>query len=244
MLEYWYKERRTLVDFRRGPLGPHFDGFAAYLKEKQYAPTAAHHILSRSCLFNDFLVERGVSDCREVCESVADSFLDHYLADFRTTSLYKTTRAQCLAALKRLLSYLRQIDAIRPREMKAIPVAYRWMLDPYLRYLQEDRHLDETTIQRKRVMTCAFLDGLGSLVEPSSMKKLRVDAIEQYLLKHLKDRPENRRSLTSALRGFLRFCAERRYTGNDLSGVIPSVPSYRYASLPRGMDDSALQAHA
>jgi len=27
-LEYWFKERRTFIDFRRGPLGPHFDGFA------------------------------------------------------------------------------------------------------------------------------------------------------------------------------------------------------------------------
>ena len=36
MLEYWYKERRTLVDFRRGPLGPYFDGFAARLKERGY----------------------------------------------------------------------------------------------------------------------------------------------------------------------------------------------------------------
>jgi len=32
MLEFWYKEKRTLVDFRRGPLSPYFDGFAAYLK--------------------------------------------------------------------------------------------------------------------------------------------------------------------------------------------------------------------
>ena len=28
MLEFWYKEKRTLVDFRRGPLGPYFDGMA------------------------------------------------------------------------------------------------------------------------------------------------------------------------------------------------------------------------
>jgi hypothetical protein len=37
MLEYRYKEKRTLVDFRRGPLGPHFNGFAAYLKAKGYS---------------------------------------------------------------------------------------------------------------------------------------------------------------------------------------------------------------
>lgn len=37
MLEFWYKEKRSLVDFRRGPLGPHFDGFAAHLKARDYA---------------------------------------------------------------------------------------------------------------------------------------------------------------------------------------------------------------
>ena len=38
MLEHYYKERRSLVDFRRGPLGPYFDGFAAYLDTRVCAP--------------------------------------------------------------------------------------------------------------------------------------------------------------------------------------------------------------
>jgi hypothetical protein len=41
-LEYWFKERRTLNDFRRGPLGPHFDGFAAYLKARSLAGTEVY----------------------------------------------------------------------------------------------------------------------------------------------------------------------------------------------------------
>jgi len=45
MLEYWYKDRRTLVDFRRGPLGPYFDGFAALLKRRGYARHGAQSSL-------------------------------------------------------------------------------------------------------------------------------------------------------------------------------------------------------
>jgi len=59
MLEYWFKERRTLVDFRRGPLGPHLDGFAAYLKEKGYSHSVGRDILAKSCLFNQFLIDKG-----------------------------------------------------------------------------------------------------------------------------------------------------------------------------------------
>jgi hypothetical protein len=33
-LEYWFKERRTFIDFRPGPLGSYVDGFAASLKAK------------------------------------------------------------------------------------------------------------------------------------------------------------------------------------------------------------------
>jgi hypothetical protein len=36
-LEYWFKERRTLIDFRHGPLESYVDGFAAYLKAKGYS---------------------------------------------------------------------------------------------------------------------------------------------------------------------------------------------------------------
>lgn len=40
MLEFWYKDKRTLADFRRGLLGPHFDSFAAYLQANRVAEAA------------------------------------------------------------------------------------------------------------------------------------------------------------------------------------------------------------
>ena len=242
MLEHWYRDRRTLVDFRRGPLGPHFDGFAAYLKERRYSQSSGWHILSRACLFNHFLIEKGLTDCKEISESLVDEFLDEYLEDHRTASLYQNTRAECRAALKRLLGYLREIGVVKPHEAQKVPVAYQWVLDPYLCYLRDDRQYAEATVRRKCVMVCAFLDGLGKIASRAQMKRLPVEVIERYLVKHLNDSPENRRVLTATLRCFLRFCAERTYTAKDLSGVIPSVPSYRHASLPRGMEDSALQS--
>jgi hypothetical protein len=61
MLEHRYKEKRTLVDFRRGPLGPHFDGFAAYLKAKKYSHDFGKSVLGKCCQFNWFLIERGIT---------------------------------------------------------------------------------------------------------------------------------------------------------------------------------------
>jgi len=246
MLEHWYKERRTLVDFRRGPLGPYFDGFAAHLKERGYCHTTGTRILGSGCLFNDYLSAEGIADCGGISESQVEAFLDRRYADFRTTSLYASSREQSRAWLGMLLGHLRGIGVVKTcgplrggtRKEEA---AHRWILDPYLRYVREDLALAEVTVDRKRVVCCAFLEGLGPLASPARMKTLSAEAIEKYLVKHLKLSPENRRTLTSTLRGFLRFCALRKYTAEDLSGVVPSVPSYRHASLPKGMEDSALQ---
>ena len=40
MLEFYYTDKRKLELFNRGPLGPYFDGFAAYLKKLGYLRTA------------------------------------------------------------------------------------------------------------------------------------------------------------------------------------------------------------
>jgi integrase len=73
------------------------------------------------------------------------------------------------------------------------------------------------------------------------MKLLRAEAIETYVKQHLKDSRENLQRLVGTLRRFLRYCAREGYITNDLSGVIPSIPSYRLATLPKGMEDSALE---
>ena len=78
MLEYWYKEKRTLVDFRRGPLGPYIDGFAARSERKGLFKYArGKEILGKSCLFNSFLIDEGIIDCKEITPShISRIFLD------------------------------------------------------------------------------------------------------------------------------------------------------------------------
>ena len=46
MLEYWYKEKQTRVDFRPGPLCPYFDGFAARLKDRRRSAGVTQEILA------------------------------------------------------------------------------------------------------------------------------------------------------------------------------------------------------
>ena len=241
MLEYWYKERRTLADFRRGPLGPYMDGLAARLKERGYSKSYACYVLGHCCLFNSFLIDQGISRGKEVTPAHLGSFVDAYLADFRTTSNLYVGRGAVRGHLKHLLSYLVDEGVMKPPTPKPLPPQYRWVLEPYLNHLREDRQLDETTIQNYRLALCRFLDGLGERAKRNGMKSLKADDVETYIKQHIKESPVNLRSLASYLRSFLRFCAYTGYVAKDFSSVIPSVPAYRLASLPKGMEDTDLQ---
>lgn len=241
MLEYWYKERRTLVDFRRGPLGPYFDGFAARMKERGYSLKLAGSVLGHSCLFNSFLVDQGITHSKEITPEHFEAFIDAYLADFRTTSRRYAGRGAVWGHLKHLFSYLVDEGAIKPVEPKPIPILYRWVLEPFLQYLREDRQFKENTIQNNRIVLCRFLDGLGERAARKFMKKLNAEDVETYVKQHIMESPVNLRSLAGYLRNFLRFCARQGYVAKDFSGVIPTTPAYRLTSLPKGMDDSDLQ---
>ncbi|OPY63742.1 MAG: Tyrosine recombinase XerD [Syntrophorhabdaceae bacterium PtaU1.Bin034] len=240
MLEYWFKERRTMVDFRRGPLEPYFDGLAARLKERGYSHTYGRHLLAKCCLFNSYLVDQGITRSREIKAAHFQTFMDAYFADFRSTGCYRA-RNEVWVMLRPLFFYLIDEGVLKPVKPKPLPAAYRWVLDPYLRYLREDLKRTEGTIRNASNLLCRFLDGLGEGATRTQMRALRAPSIEAYIKQYLKDSPDNLRRMVGTLRGFLRFCARQGYIISDLSVLIPSVPSYRLASLPKGMEDTALE---
>lgn len=78
-------------------------------------------------------------------------------------------------------------------------------------------------------------------VTPQYVKDLKAETFEAMVKQYLDTSPDNLRRLASTLRGFLQFCAQRRYTTMDFSSMIPRVPTYRLAALPRGLEESDLQ---
>jgi integrase/recombinase XerD len=241
MLEYFYKEQRTLVDFRRGPLGSHFDGFARRLKEAGYSSQAARDILRQCCQFNIFLIEKGVSRVREITPALADSFVAAYLAHIQSLESFYIAQLDARRALKHLFNYLTAVGAMKAPVVKPVKTPYSWMLDPYLKYLGEERQLTQLSIQRQEGNLHPFLKSLKADVTRERMKTLQAHRIESHIKQHLKDSRKNLRCLAAALRGFLQFCSRQGYTKEDLSLVIPSIPSYRLASIPKGMEESAIQ---
>ena len=239
MLEYCYREKRTLRDFRRGPLGPHFDGFAAHLKAQGYSRHSAAAILSRCCQFNAFLIDQHITRATQLSPALVEAFLDVYTQDTRTAAHY-SPRTAAASPLKRLCAYLADVHVYRPPKPQPDRTPVSWLLEPYLHHLRQDCQLHEVTVDRARAQVGQFLSALGPAVRRPRLKTLGPETVERYLQRHLADSPHNRAALTAALRRFFRYCATRRYMRADYSGLIPPVRQYRYASLPKGIEDSAL----
>lgn len=241
MLELWYKEKRSLVDFRRGPLGPHFDGFAAHLKARGYSRSWGRGVLGKCCQFNAFLIERKIIACGQLTESLIEAFLDVYLINARTAGTYYSPRNVARGVLKLLFRYLVETKAVKSPKLARVKKPHDWLLNPYLQQLQAECGFSTVTLQRARAQVGSFLDALGRTAARHRFKTLRAEVVEGYLNRHLKDSPENLASLGSSLRRFFRYCAAQQYSRMDFSGLIPAVRRYRHASLPKGMEDSALE---
>ena len=241
MLEYWYKEKCTLVDFRRGPLGPHFDDFAAYLRARRYSPDWGRHVLGKCCQFNAFLIDRGITNARKITEALIEPFLALYLAHLQNGSTSFSPRALARQAVKLLFLYLVESGVLKPTQPKRVKKPHDWLLDPYLIYLEKECGFSKMTIKRAHVVVGAFLEALGRKTVRSRFKTLRAEFVEDCLSGHLKQSRQNREALSGSLRRFFGYCAAHGYMRQDFSGLIPPIRRYRHASLPKGMEDSALE---
>ena len=239
MLEYWYKEKRTLLDFRRGPLGPHLDAFAAYLKDAGYSAGYGQKLLGTCCQFNAFLIEQGITHCSKISRALTEPFLDVYLAFTTSAPARLWPRLNVLTALNHLFGFLIHTKVLAAPKLKNVSRRYQWLLAPYLQHLQEEGEVTQGTVCRSERLLSAFLEALGKDARRKRFKALQPETVERFVSEHLHGSSESPHYLGSALRRFFRYCATRRFTSADFSGLIPSVRRYRYAALPKGIDDAA-----
>jgi integrase/recombinase XerD len=240
MLEYWYKEKRTIVDFRRGPLGPYFDGFAAYLQARGYSPHHGRTILGKCCQFNAFLLEKRITHCSELCQAHIEGFLTAYFAHVEKHSPYYCPKETARNALAHLFDYLIQAKVLPPPKPARVPEPYGWLLESYGRHLRVECQITEQSSRRFVAQISSLLEAMGRKAQRAQLKTLKAETVEAFVKGQLQNSTDPY-GLAGSLRRFLRYCWHQRHTRADFSGLVPPIRRYRHASLPKGMADSALE---
>lgn len=239
MLEHYYKERRSVTDFRRGMLGPFFDPFTTYLQQQGYSSDYAKSILGKCCQFNAFLIDKGITRHKDLSLDLVSAFLDVYTLNATASRRY-CPRMSAKRDLGVFLTFLEELEVFVPPKPKPIRQPYTWILEPYLQHLRQECELSPPTIDRARTWVSDFFEALGRKVTRGDLRKLKAEKVEQYIQQHLKDGVEQRSALGSALRRFFRYAHVHGFFSVDFSGLIPPIRRYRHASLPKGIEDSAI----
>lgn len=238
-LEQVFKCPRTLKRLRNGLLGKFAEGFCGWLLEHGFSRSAIRHHLFYLSHLNGHL---NGSEC-EIRRSITTrdvkaSFEAYSLKCQKTGGREKHVRLVGYS-VNRFLHYLRESGVVDLFPRQEI---YQSVLDAYLKWMRRYQDASDGTIEVRRHSITQFLQWLGPEAPREGLSRLTAEKIENFFLNYAQDKGRSaRRSMQSALRTFLRFCLHQGYINRDLGLAVPTLYTYKLATVPRGLSDAEAQ---
>lgn len=215
---------RTLVI---GPLAPHADGWRRELAGRGFAP---HSITAHAQLMahlSGWLAAAGHS-----VDTVTDAVIEDYLRARRAAGYRSRTTARALAPL---LGYLRGLQAVPHRVVPQPATPIEALVAEFGDYLANERGLVPATVHHHRRFAHLFLTELGVTAE-AELAGVTAASVTSFAVSQAQRRsPGDMRSLVSGVRSLLRFLHLTGRVAQPLASAVPSVPGWRFGSLPRGV---------
>lgn len=236
---HWYSDPRTLNDYRRGPLGPHFDSYANVLKRDGYGRSTALTYLSLACQFNRFLLDQAIRDANQIEWSQVEPFLKILLREVRTSSLTYCPRTRALNGFKRLFRFLYDSEIVAEPAPPPDTRPFAWILHEFIGFLRKAGK-SECTVRSYRSIVEDFLLLLGEDTTQQAFGKLSQTSVDKAIHSLVENSRHNRRSLSGCLRGFLSYCEREKHLPCDFTPLIPRAKTYKDGSLPQGLDNKAV----
>jgi integrase/recombinase XerD len=238
-LERVFEYPRTLRRLRSGPIGKLLEGFCSWLLEHGFRyGTTRKHLFNLSRL-NEYLggprsVVRQTVSLREV-----EGFFRAYSLQCRHRRALEGYLRRLGYSVNRFLAYLREsgfLDSLPRQEI------YQPLLDGYLKWMRHYQHASEGTLTVRSHSITQFLGWLGPEATAEGLSRLTAQRIEAFFLSYARSIGRSaRRSMQSALRTFLRFCLHQGYMERPLDRAVPTLRTYKLATVPRGLNDPQAQ---
>jgi integrase/recombinase XerD len=238
-LEQVFECPRTLRRLRSGPLGKLMEGFSSWLLEHGFSrSTIRKHLFRLSHLTRHL----GDPECgiREsiTTRDVKVSFKAYSLQCQKTGAREKHLR-RVSYSVHRFLHYLQESGLLDPLPHQEISQP---LLDAYLTWMRDYQHASDGTLKLRSHSIAQFLLWLGPEATPEGLSGLTAERIEDFFLSYAQGMGRSaRRSMQSALRTFLRFCVHQGSIDRPLDLAVPTLRTYKLATVPRGLSDTEAQ---
>lgn len=207
-----------------GPLSPWIERFGAELAHQRYTPLTIGGYTAAARHFAAWLFSAGIS-----VDAIDDDVL-HRFAGHRCECpggrRWKCISPKYWRRARRFYTFLQQAGVVRvaPKAKAAYP-----LLDDYQNWLRVHRGLSARTITRHLYHLRKLVPKLGTETGAYNATLVR-DVVREY---RERTGPADLRSITSALRCYLRFLAGAGLCAPNLDHAISPVVQWRLSSLPR-----------
>ncbi|MBI2894397.1 MAG: tyrosine-type recombinase/integrase [Deltaproteobacteria bacterium] len=232
MLNDYFARAEILRRHRAGLLGAYLDTYTSTAKEHGYPPSTVRYHCYVFRLFGRWLGRRGLG-VGEIDDDVIVEF-------WRKQRHVPRVHATGTKPLRWLLGYLRAqgvVPAQQPTERtEADALAHRFGT-----FLEQRRALMPETVRQHISVAQEFLQSCFAR-GPLRLHALGEKDITQFVLGAAKRlSPRTHQTRMSILRSFFRFLLEQGEVDVDLTGVVPSVASWRLAGVPRHISRSQVE---
>ena len=238
-LEQVFEYPRTLRRLRSGPMGKLLEGFCHWLLEHGFSRGTV-----RKHLFNVSHLNEHMGGPRSgVRQSISLREVEGFFRAYPLRCWNRGVRGKHLRrvgySVNRFLAYLRDSGLLDSLPQKEI---YQPLLGGYLQWMRHYQHAADGTLQVRSHSITQFLQWLGPEATPEGLSRLTAQRIEAFFLSYAQSMGRSaRRSMQSALRTFLRFCLHQGYIKRALDCAIPTLRTYKLATVPRGLSDPQAQ---
>lgn len=207
-----------------GLLSPWIDQFAADLAAQSYTPLTIGNYTDSARHFAAWLGSEAIP-IDVIDDDVVRRFAEHRCRCPGGRRLLRVS-PRYSRRVGRFVVFLQRAGVARPPLKVASPYP---LLDDYQRWLRAHRGLSERTIARHLRHLHKLLPELGTATLDYDAARIR------NVVREWRERtgPADLRTITSALRSFLRFLAGAGLCRPNLDCAIPPVLQWRLSSLPR-----------
>jgi site-specific recombinase XerD len=233
MLDLYFDRPAVRKRHRRGPLAPYIDGLAAALHERGYTRQTARLVLVRASTFSRYLSRIGIKTAKQVNDYVVGRFLRGLAS--------KGSHADAPRAMQIVLDHLRRSRTIPAAPASGQRARFARLLERYRQYLHDVRGVSQGA-QRD------YCRGARLLLEwlrrrRRTVSSLRASDLLRFVTELAGQRSTRswRNRITSQPRVFLRFLRWDGILAADLARVIPKLPCWRLASIPRHLPWSTVR---
>ena len=164
-----------------------------------------------------------------------EGFFDKYASRCRNRGPLEEHLRRVRHSVNRFADYLREEGRFVAPTARAI---YEPLLAGYLQWMRSYQHAAPGTLEVRAHSLIRFLQSLGQDATPRGLAKLDCEKVEQFVLAYASANGRSaRRSMQSALRTFFRFALHEGYLRQPLDRAVPTLRTYKLATVPRGLTE-------